>query len=123
MPMPLEIHFHNLERSAAVEAAIMERAAKLEEFADDILSCRVTVEEPHKHHRQGNLFAVRINLRIAGREVMANRDTGVDHAHEDVYVAIHDAFDAVRRQLQDHVHVRRGDTKRHTPPSSGSVPD
>ena len=113
MRMPLEIHFHSLERSPAVEDAIRKRAAKLEDFADDIMSCRVTVDGPHKRHRQGNLFAVRVDIRLAGREVLANRDTGTDHAHEDVYVAIRDAFDATRRQLQDHVRVRRGDTKHH----------
>jgi hypothetical protein len=48
MQLPLDVRFHNLDRSPAVDAAVREAAAKLEQFADDIVSCRVTVEGPHK---------------------------------------------------------------------------
>ncbi|MDX1488117.1 MAG: cold shock domain-containing protein, partial [Acidiferrobacterales bacterium] len=34
-------------------------------------------------------------------------------AHEDVYVALRDAFAAARRQLGDYARRRRGDTKVH----------
>jgi ribosome-associated translation inhibitor RaiA/cold shock CspA family protein len=121
MHVPLEVHFHNLERSPAVEAAIKKRVEKLEEFADDIESCRVTVEAAHKHHRQGNLFAVRVSIRIAGSEIVVSRDPGADHSHEDVHVALRDAFDAARRQLQDRVRVRRGDAKSHVAPKHGKI--
>lgn len=114
MNVPLEIVFHHVDRSEALETAIRERAAKLEEFANDIVSCRVTVEGPHKHHRHGNLFAVRVDLRIAGSEIVASRDPSKNKTHADAYVALRDAFRAARRQLQDRVRMRRGDTKRHT---------
>ena len=39
----------------------------------------------------------------------------VNHAHDDVYVAIRDAFDAAVRQVEDHARRMRGDTKTHTP--------
>jgi cold shock CspA family protein len=121
MQLPLEVRFHNLDRSDAVEAAVREAAAKLERFADDIVSCRVTIEGPHKHHQQGNLFAVRIDVRYAGGEVVASRDPSAHHAHEDVRVAIRDAFKAARRQLQDRVRVRRGDVKPHDHEPHGKV--
>ena len=92
MQVPLEIVFHNVDRSAAVEAAVRERAAKLEEFAENITSCRVTVESPHKHHQQGNLYTVRVDLRFPGGEAVANRSPSEKHAHEDVYVAVHSLF-------------------------------
>ena len=111
MQLPLEIRFHNVDRSAAVEAAVREAAAKLEQFADTIMSCRVTVEGPHKRHQQGNLYAVRVDVRYAGGEVVASREPSAHHAHEDVYVAVRDAFKAARRQLQDRVRVQRGDVK------------
>lgn len=111
MPVPLETHFHQLDRSPAVEADIRERVTKLEKFADDILSCRVTVEGPHKHHRRGNLFAVRVELRVAGNDIVATRAADDDHSHEDVFIAVRDAFDAVRRQLQDRASLRRGNAK------------
>ena len=41
------------------------------------------------------------------------RDPQEDHAQEDMYVAIRDAFDAARRQLQDFMRVQRREVKRH----------
>jgi hypothetical protein len=73
----------------------------------------VTVEAPHKNHRQGNLYTVRVDLRFPGGEALANRAPSEDHAHEDVYVALRDAFKAARRQLQDRQRIRRGDVKLH----------
>ena len=120
MQLPLEVRFHNLDRSDAVEAAVREAATKLERFADGITSCHVTIEGPHKHHQQGNLFAVRIDVRYAGGEVVASRDPSAHHAHEDVHVAIRDAIDAAARQLADYVRERRGDVKHREPPSGQS---
>lgn len=122
MQLPLEIHFRNLDRSPAIEAVIRERAERLERFAGDIVSCRVTVEGgAHRHHRQGNLFEVRVDLRFAGGEVVASRDPDEHRAHEDVHVAVRDAFKAARRQLQDRMRVRRGDVKPHASPAHGKI--
>ncbi len=122
MQLPLELHFHNLDHSPAVEAAVRNAAAKLERFAGDIVSCRVTVEGgPHKHHQQGSLFAVRIDVRYAGGEVVASREPTAHQAHEDVYVAVRDAFKAARRQLQDRMRIRRGDVKPHDVEPHGKV--
>jgi ribosomal subunit interface protein len=121
MQVPLEIVFHNVDRSPAVEADIRERVAKLEQFAPNITSCRVTVEAPHKHHQQGNIYTVRVDLRYPGGEAVANRSPSAHHAHEDVYVAVRDAFKAARRQLQDGLRVRRGDVKPHEAPPHGRI--
>jgi cold shock CspA family protein/ribosome-associated translation inhibitor RaiA len=121
MAIPLEIVFHNVDRSTAVEDAARERAAKLEQLAPNITSCRVTVEAPHKNHQQGNLYTVRIDLRYPGGETLASRAPGANHAHEDVYVALRDAFKAARRQLRDRVRVRRGDVKPHEAPPHGRI--
>jgi ribosomal subunit interface protein len=115
MQAPLEIVFHNVDRSPAVEAAVREHVAKLEQLADNITTCRVTVESPHKSHQQGNLYSVRVDVRFPGGEAVANRSPSKNHAREDVYVALRDAFKAVRRQLQDHQRQRRGDVKTHEP--------
>jgi ribosome-associated translation inhibitor RaiA len=113
MQTPLEITFHDIDPSASVEAEIRRRAAKLERFAADIVCCRVTVEAPHKHHRHGRLYRVSIDIRIPGTEIVVSRDPAAHHTHEDVYVAIRDAFRAARRRLQDTVRIRRGDVKLH----------
>jgi cold shock CspA family protein len=110
-----------MDPSPAIETAVRERASKLEQFAPDVVSCRVRIEAPHKHHRQGKLYAVTVDLRLPGGEVVASREPSAHHAHEDVYVAIRDAFKAARRQLQDRVRERRGDVKPHELPPHGKI--
>jgi len=121
MQTPLQVVFRNMQPSEAVEAKIRERAGELEQFYQPIISCRVSVEAQHKHHHQGNLFHVRVDLRVPGAELVASREPGEHHAHEDVYVAVRDAFDALRRQLEDHSRRRRGDTKSHEAPRHGRI--
>src|SRR5262245_61856047 len=115
MQVPLQVSFRNMPPSPAVEADIREKAAKLEEFYDRITSVRVVVETPHRQHRQGKLFHVRIDLRVPGREPAEQR------AHEDVHVAVRDAFDAARRQLEDYVRETRGNVKTHDTPAQGRI--
>lgn len=121
MQLPLQIVFRNMAPSAAVEAKVRERANKLEEYFDRIVSCRVVVEERHRHHHQGNLYHVRVDVKVPGAELVASREPPEHHAHEDVYVAIRDAFDAARRQLQDHARRRSGAVKSHAIPAHGRV--
>ncbi|HLK10644.1 MAG TPA: HPF/RaiA family ribosome-associated protein [Candidatus Binatia bacterium] len=121
MEVPLEVRFRNMAPSPALEAAIRERAQKLEEFCDRITGCRVVVEAPHRRHHQGNLYHLRIDLTVPGREIVVRRDPPEDRTHEDVYVVVRDAFDAVRRQLEDHVRRQRGDVKSHTGPPHGRI--
>ena len=116
MQIPLQIRFKNLDHSDFIEASVRKYAKKLELFRDDIVSCRVTVESPHKHQRKGRLYRVVINVRTEGDEIAVSRMPDDEQAHEDVYVAIHDAFDAARRQLQDRLDIRRGNVKSRQPP-------
>ena len=116
MQSPLQIHFHNLEPSEFIEKAAREQAEKLEQFHDQIMSCRVTIESPHKHRHKGNLFHVTIAIRIPGDEIVVSRMPDDEHAHEDVYVTMRDAFQAARRRLQDQTQKRRGKVKRQAAP-------
>ena len=113
MQLPLQIVFRNIPPSEAVEAKVRERAEKLAKITDNILTCRVTVEAPHKHHHIGLTYQVRIELAVPGNEIVVSRDPGLNHAHEDVYVAVRDAFNAVRRQLEDYVRQMQGKDKQH----------
>ena len=108
MELPLQISFRGMEASPAVEAKIRERVDKLAQQDPGIVSCRVVVEEPHRHHHQGRLFHVRVDLTLPGAELVVNREPGEHHAHEDVFVAVRDAFDAMRRQVQDHPEANDG---------------
>ena len=121
MQVPLRITFRHMDPSPALEAQIRQRAAELEQFSDRITACHVTVDSCHRRHHQGNLFEVRIDLVAPGREVVVGGGPGINHAHEDAHVAVRDAFDALRRRLQDHVRGSRGDVKVHATPEHGRV--
>lgn len=104
MPIPTVVSFQHMERSEALEARIHEKMHKLERFSDRITRCRVTVEAPNARHQHGAAFDVRIDLHVAGVELVVNREGGSkDPAHEDVYVALRDAFSAAVRQVEDHL--------------------
>ena len=114
VPVPVQISFRHMDPSPALEARVHEKAEKLERFFDRIVSCEVVVEAPHKHHHKGKLYNVRIEINVPGASVNVGRSGPQDHAHEDVYVALRDAFDAAYRQLEDHARRMRGDVKTHT---------
>jgi cold shock CspA family protein/ribosome-associated translation inhibitor RaiA len=121
MQLPLQITFRGIPPSEAVEAKIREYADKLDQFYDRIMDCRVMVEAPHHHHRKGNLFHVRIDLTVPGGELVVKRDPPQHQSHEEVNVAIHDAFDDARRELEDYARRQRGDTKTHEMPLHGKI--
>jgi ribosomal subunit interface protein len=111
MRLPLQITFRHMDASPALEARIRRKAEELEQFCDRIISCRVVVESRHRHSQQGNLFDIHIDMNVPGMQLAAGRNHRVSHAHEDAYVALRDAFDAARRQLEDHVRALRDDAK------------
>ena len=113
MQKPLELTFRHMDSSPAMTDAIRERVENLERFSDNIVGCSVVVEAPHKHHRKGNLFHLRIDVTVPGKEIVVKRSADENHAHEDPYVALRDAFDAVRRQLEDYAREQRGKVKHH----------
>ncbi|HEX2530920.1 MAG TPA: HPF/RaiA family ribosome-associated protein [Burkholderiaceae bacterium] len=117
MVIPLQIVFHNLAPSAAIEAEIRKRAEKLDQFSDQIMHCQVTVDVDGKHKQQGRLYEVRVDITVPGTQIAIGRV----HRHEDVYVVIRDAFQAAARKLQDYVRCRRGYVKVHEVPLHGVV--
>ncbi|MCC7423994.1 MAG: HPF/RaiA family ribosome-associated protein [Planctomycetaceae bacterium] len=121
MQVPLQVSFRNVDRSDAIEAAVREKAAKLEEFFDRITSCHVIIEAPHQHHQRGNLYRVSIHLAVPRKELVVDRQPPEHHAAEDVRVALREAFDSMRRQLEDYVREVRGDVKPHAEPDVARV--
>jgi ribosomal subunit interface protein len=121
MKLPLQITFRGLESSDALETDIREKAGKLDRYSPDIMSCRVVVEAGHKHHQDGNLYHVRVDLTVPGREIVTSRERALHHAHTDAYVAVRDAFDEARRQLEDYERRRRQQVKAHEVPDHGRI--
>jgi ribosome-associated translation inhibitor RaiA len=101
MPADVQITFRGMETSPSVEAQVRRRAEELYQISDRVTACRVTLEAAHRRHRQGTIYHVHVDLAVPGGKIVVNREPGEDHAHEDMHVAVRDAFDAVRRRLQD----------------------
>lgn len=116
MKLPVHIEFHGMEPSEAFEASVREHMHKLESFAPDIMACRVAIDLEQKHQHQGRPYTVRIDLTLPGHELVVNRVH-----NEDVYVAMRDAFNNMRRQLEDAVRKRRRQEKQHPVPLHGEV--
>jgi ribosomal subunit interface protein len=103
------------------EARIRKRAARLDKLHRDIIACRVVVDLPQHRRRKGGMFQVEITLTVPGRELVVNRDPLLDHAHEDAYIAIEDAFDAMERKLKEYARELAGEVKRDLAPERGTV--
>jgi len=119
-----QVTFRGVEPAPHVEERIRERIAKLEEFYDRITACRVTVELPHRHGQKGEIYKIAIDIQVPGRDIVVNREPGKNHAHEDILVAVRDAFNAAQRQLEDHVRKIGGvHVKSHPGKARGTVTD
>jgi ribosomal subunit interface protein len=115
MQIPLQITFHGVDHSDAVEAKIREKVAKLESLSERITACRVVIEAHHRNtsnlHHKGEPFHIRIALTLPGTELVVKRDPKDSHVNEDIYLALREAFDSLERQLKDFAARQRGDTK------------
>ena len=66
MLTPLEISFHGLERSDAVETRAREKFARLEKRFDRITHGRVVIEVPRRRASAPKLFNVTIEIGVPG---------------------------------------------------------
>jgi cold shock CspA family protein/ribosome-associated translation inhibitor RaiA len=133
MKVPVQITFRNMKQSEVIEEWVRDEIAKLESFYSDVMGCRVAIEVPHRHHRKGSTYHIRIDLTMPGGEIVVKRQPSLSHRaaqagetairkhlettipHKNLRLAINDAFKAAGRQLQDYARRRRGDVKTHAP--------
>jgi ribosome-associated translation inhibitor RaiA len=102
MNTALQITFRHMDTSPALESEARDALARLETHCDRIISCHVVVEAPHKHHRRGRRFHVRIELTVPGRDIVIAHAHEDRASHEDAHVALRDAFHAALRALDAH---------------------
>jgi hypothetical protein len=133
--IPTQVAFHGLKHSDEIEADIRERVRELEQFYPGIVRCRVVIEVPHRHRRDGRHFHVRVEITVPGgapivvshepslhaglkdiEDEAPRKESEIDNVRRHARVAVHEAFDAARRLLQDFARERRGDVKTHEPP-------
>ena len=129
MQIPLELAFHNLEHSDAMEQRIRERLERLERRFDRITSCRVVVEAPHRnavhepqHYRVRAEVTAPNHLDVIGESQGRDPDTG--RFSDDPYLSINEVFDSVEKQLRTQIdkmqdRERRVPRKHHTADDQG----
>jgi cold shock CspA family protein/ribosome-associated translation inhibitor RaiA len=123
MQVPLQITFEGgLEPSDALRTRVEREATKLERFSERITACRVSIVGRSGRRRHGDLYEVKVRLSLPGRDdVVVDKSPDADHAHEDPYVTVRDAFNAARRRLQDHERRFGGKVKSRQAPPHGRV--
>jgi cold shock CspA family protein len=121
MQTQAQVSFDDIPADAAVRDAALKHIDQLESTYGRITGCNVVIAQPHRHHREGRSYSVRVDIRVPGGEIIVNRDHHLDHAHKDVFVALRDSFAAARRRLEDHVRRQRGNEKVHAVRSQGHV--
>lgn len=137
MTTPTTVTFPRTKPSPWLEGEVHERVERLKVLFKDILSCRVVVDIPHRHHQKGNRFSVRIELAVPGEDLAITRDANVfgvvkdsdeaswskrfdvEAARRDIRLVLADAFDAAKRRLRDYAQIRRREVKRHEAPVRG----
>jgi ribosomal subunit interface protein len=115
MQVPFQIRFHNMAASEAIETKVRDRVARLERFSDGIISCRVTVEAPHKQPHRSTV-GITVDIGVRGREIVVKRELRHHESRDDAYQVIGVAFDAAERQLEEHARIQRRTIKSHDGP-------
>jgi cold shock CspA family protein len=138
--IPTQITFRGLTTDNVLEDEVRERVSWLEQFYTGIVRCRVLVEVPHRHRHGGRHFHVRIEVTVPGgapivvshepslharlRDVedeAHRKEDEIASVHRYASVAIHEAFDAARRRLEDFAREQRGTVKAHEVAAHGEV--
>ena len=118
MQVPVQISFHGLDKSDAVETRIREKVSKLEQFFDRIIGCRVVVEKHHSSRTnlvtKDQPFHISIVVEVPGEELVVKRDPKDPDAlkdHQDINIALRDAFATMQRRLKEYVAKRWHDAR------------
>ncbi len=114
MKVPPEITYRGVEKTPEIDALIQEQIDRLHRFCEDIISCRIAIEQPHQHHRVGSLWRVRLEVTLPHDiDLLVTKAPDGQDPHEPLPAMIRDAFKAMERQIKAAVDKRRGDVKRH----------
>jgi ribosomal subunit interface protein len=109
MAVPVQVTFRDFPPSDAVTAHVERRAAKLETFTDRISKCHVVVEAPHRHHKHGKRYHVRIDMHVPGRELVVSKTP--EDTKEDLHAAVDEAFGDAERVLEEHMRLLKREVK------------
>ncbi len=111
MNASLDITYRGMEASESTDFLVREQVEKIEKHCPQLQSCRVVVTAP-KHGTKGGHFKVSVDLRMPGKEIIADRDPKLNQSHEDFHAAVRDVFRAALKEL-DRSHAKENARKRH----------
>ena len=100
MTTEVEVHFHGIEKSDAIEQRIRAKVAKLQRHFERMTSCRVGIEAPQRTPQRPKVYQIKIEIGVPRRKaiVVSHEHIG-GHANEELGLAIRDAFDAALRKV------------------------
>jgi putative sigma-54 modulation protein len=102
MTTALDIHFHGLEKSEAVENKVRDKVAKLQRHFDRMTACRVVLEAPNRNAAKAKVFQVKIEISVpSGKPIIINHEREGASAQDDLSLAIRDAFEAATRRVDE----------------------
>jgi ribosome-associated translation inhibitor RaiA len=97
---PISIHFHGIERSAALEQLVRQKLRKLAQHFGRITSCRIVLEAPHRTPRKPKVFQIKIELGVPRRRpIVVCHERAGSHAHAELPLMVRASFDAAVRKL------------------------
>ncbi len=102
MQVPLQIAFHGVDHSDAVEESIRTAVGKLEKINGSIMGCRVAVEgRNHEPETRRAALRIKVDVTVPGFELVATEEPRDGRPH-DMQGAIRKAFSNMERQLREH---------------------
>lgn len=119
--MDLKVQYLDFTESEAVTAAVEAHAEALEKSFRRVMSCHVVISRPHRKLHQGGIYHIKIRLHVPGSQIIIDKEPGLNHAHEDVYIAIRDAFLAARRRVEEFSRIKSGQIKSKNGPQHARI--
>ena len=100
MTAPVEVHFHGIEKSQAIEQRVRQKAAKLEKVFGRMTSCRVGIEASQRTPLKPKVLLVKIEIGVPRRSpIVISHERKGSHTGEELMLAIRDAFGAAERKV------------------------
>ena len=100
MITPVEIHFHGIEKSEAIEERVRWKVSKLEKHFGRITRCRVVLEAPHRSPTKPKVYQIKIELSLPRQQpIVVSHEREGSHASEELLLALRDAFEAALRKV------------------------
>ncbi len=118
MKTQLKLAIEGTTITEPMKELIEERFSRLDRYYDRITGCTVAVTESKQGQRSGRFYSLRVAVTVPKGTIVVNRQKG-----DTLYVAVREAFDAVRRRVQDYARLMRGQIKNHAEPDVARVVD